>query len=194
MRVREQPLSRQATSNYRMGRSRVRVFAGYRGDAPNTARITPGRRRANHARPPAGKNGLRPLSQACPSGGKLGKIDSSKMGFGVSVVSFCGSVDSNSSRANLIRSYSIGVTPARRFELYRHSSVRRAALRAVTGRRAKYSRPRGAEFSKEIIRANIGNVLWSSARWGGGRSGASWKSSRLTKELYHVCLATRLKT
>ena len=30
--------------------------------------------------------------------------------------------------------------------------------------------------------------------WGGGRSGTFWKSSRLTKELYHVCVATRLKT
>ena len=26
-------------------------------------------------------------------------------------------------------------------------------------------------ISKEIIRANIGNILWSNARWGGGRSG-----------------------
>jgi len=48
-------------------------------------------------------------------------------------------------------------------------------------------------ISKDIIRANIGNVLWSNARWGGGRLGF-WKSSRLTKELYHVCVATRLKT
>jgi hypothetical protein len=36
--------------------------------------------------------------------------------------------------------------------------------------------------------------LWSNARWGGGRSGTFWESSRLTKELYHVCVATRLKT
>jgi hypothetical protein len=66
-------------------------------------------------------------------GGKLGEIDSSKMGFGVSVVSLCGLVDSNSSRANLIRSCSIGVTPARRFELYSHSSV--GASRSKGGHR-----------------------------------------------------------
>src|SRR6516162_8383278 len=36
-------------------------------------------------------------------------------------------------------------------------------------------------ISKEIIRANIGNVLWSSARWGGERSGAFGESLRLTK-------------
>jgi hypothetical protein len=49
-------------------------------------------------------------------------------------------------------------------------------------------------ISKEIIRANIGNVSWWSARWGGGRSGAFLESSRLTEKLYHVCVATRLKT
>ena len=60
------------------------------------------------------QKGLRPLSQACPSGGNRGKIDSSKMEFGVSVVflraaPFCGSVGLNSSATRLVRS-SIGVT------------------------------------------------------------------------------------
>ena len=54
--VREgQPLSRRAISNYQMDRSRVRVFAQCLEVTANTARISPGRRSANHARPPVGK-------------------------------------------------------------------------------------------------------------------------------------------
>ena len=52
------------------------------------------------------QNGLRPLSQACPSGGKRAKIDSTALGFGVSAVflrsaSFGGSVGANSSSTAL---------------------------------------------------------------------------------------------
>jgi hypothetical protein len=74
------------------------------------------------------QKGLRPLSQACPSGGNRGKIDSSKMEFGVSVVflssaSFCGSVGLNSSATRLVRS-SIGVT------LFSQSTVTALSVRA----------------------------------------------------------------
>ena len=52
------------------------------------------------------QNGLRPLSQACPSGGKRAKIDSTALGFGVSAVflrsaSFGGSVGANSTSTAL---------------------------------------------------------------------------------------------
>src|SRR5262249_30244234 len=54
---------------------------------------------------------LRPLSHACPSGGKRGKIDSKEMGRGVSVVflrsaSFGGSVGLNISFHALLKSSS----------------------------------------------------------------------------------------
>jgi len=62
-----QMLSRPATSNYRMDRSRVRVFAGCREVTPNTARISLDRRSANHGPTARWQKGLRPLSQACPS-------------------------------------------------------------------------------------------------------------------------------
>src|SRR5215470_14017738 len=59
------------------------------------------------------QKGLRPLSQACPSGVKRGKIDSSEIELGVSVASvvFLTAAPSggNSSSTNLVRS-SIGVT------------------------------------------------------------------------------------
>ena len=59
------------------------------------------------------QNGLRLLNQACPSGGKRGKIESSKIGLGVSVVFLTaapGSVGCNSSSNALMRSSS-NVTP-----------------------------------------------------------------------------------
>src|SRR6516165_6227811 len=57
------------------------------------------------------QKGLRPLSQASPSGGKRGKIDSSEMGFGASAMflrdlSFDGSIGLSSSSNCLMRSRS----------------------------------------------------------------------------------------
>src|SRR5215468_3691977 len=50
------------------------------------------------------QKGLRPLSQACPSAGKRGKIDCSEMGFGVSSVFLRAASFGNSSSTSLVRS------------------------------------------------------------------------------------------
>src|SRR5690242_6466297 len=82
------------------------------------------------------QKGLRPLSQACPSGGKRGKIDSSKIELGVSVASvvFLTAAPSggNSSCTNLVRSSSIGVTLLAEF--YCHNSVDADRAKLCVGR------------------------------------------------------------